>query len=106
VHRQQVVLLERFDKLTDVRFCPSAVDPKLTCELFRDLWLRRALLQEFEDSRSDEVEAEHLAVEDVEDDTAILAVRGPYVFCDSHDFESFPQFAVRSDSTDIATCGV
>ena len=101
-----MVLLKCFDKFTHVRFGGSPLDPKLTCKLFRDLWLRRALLQEFEDSRSDEVEAEHLAVEDVEDDTAILAVRGPYVLCDSHDFESFPQFAVRSDSTDIATCGV
>ena len=101
-----MVLLKCFDKFTHVRFGGSPLDPKLACELFCDLWLRRALLQEFEDSRSDKVEAEHLAVEDVEDDTAILAVRGPYVFCDSHDFESFPQFAVRSDSTDIATCGV
>jgi len=64
------------------------------------------LLQELEDSGSDEIEAEHLPVEDVQDDGAILAVSGPDVFCNSHDFESFPQFAVHSDSTDIATPGV
>jgi hypothetical protein len=100
------VLLKRFDKFTHVRFGGSPLDPKLTRELFRDLGFRRALLQEFENSRSDEIEAEHLPVENVEDNTAILAVRGPDVFCDSHGFESFLKFAVRSDSTDIASSGV
>ena len=101
-----MVLLKCFDKLAHVGFGRSAVDPEIARELFRDIGLRTTLLQEFENSRSDEIEAEHLPVEDVEDNTAILAVRGPDVFCNSHDFESFPQFAVHSDSTDIATPGV
>lgn len=105
-HRQQMVLLKCFDKFTHVRFSGNAIDAELTRELFRDLGLRRALLQKFQDSGTCEIETEHLTVEDVEDNTAIMAVCGPDVICDSHDFKSFPQFAVHLDSTHIASCGV
>jgi hypothetical protein len=103
---QQMVFLERFNELTHIRFSRSPVDPELARKLFRDFGLGTALLQEFQNSRSYEIEAEHLPVEDVEDDSAILAVRGPYAFGNSHDRESCPWPAVPWDVSYLATAGV
>ena len=49
-HREQMVLLERFDEFAHIRLGRSARNTELACELFRDFGLRRALLQEFQDS--------------------------------------------------------
>jgi len=47
---------------------------ELSNDLTYDFWLGRPIFKEFEDSRSDEVEVEHLALPDIEGDCAVLSV--------------------------------
>jgi hypothetical protein len=79
---QEVVLLEDFDKLTHVSFGRGPVDPKLVRKFFSDFGFRRSMLQEFQDSRSDKIEAEHLSVEDVENGRAVGAVGRTHMLLD------------------------
>jgi len=77
-----MVFLERFEKLTNIRFCCYTLDPQFTHELFRDFGLSHALLRKLQNHRSCKIEAEHLPVENVEDGCAVGAVGRAHVFWD------------------------
>jgi len=74
-----VVFLERFEKLANIHFCCNTVDREFTHKLFRDFWLSHALLRKLKNHRSDEIEAEHLPVVNVEDGCAVGTVGRTHV---------------------------
>jgi hypothetical protein len=55
-------------------FSKMPADAELSDDLIDDFWLGRSVFEEFENSRSDEVEVEHLTLSDVEDDCTVRAV--------------------------------
>jgi hypothetical protein len=79
VCNQQMVFLERLDKFTQICRCRNALDPKLDRELIRDFGLHQALLQEFKDPRSNEIEAEHLPAANVEDGCSVRTMRSTHI---------------------------
>ena len=62
------------------RFRNVSADSELPDDLVDDFWLARTLVEEFENARSDEVEIEHLALPDIQDNGAILAVGAANTF--------------------------
>jgi len=62
---------EKFMKICRDRF-PRCTE--LLAQFFGDLCFRAALFQELEHARAHEVQPEHLSMEDVEDDGAVLVV--------------------------------
>jgi hypothetical protein len=78
------MFLEMGEKFLEVRCNDLATDAELPAHPFGNLSFRVALFQKFEHPRTYQVQPEHLPVEDVEYDGAILAMRGTQVFRQLH----------------------
>lgn len=77
-----MVFLKRLDKLANIRFCCNTLDPEFTHKLFRDFGLSHALLRKLKNHRSDEIEAKHLPVANVEHGCAVGTVGRAHVLRD------------------------
>jgi hypothetical protein len=76
----EAIFLQSPEELLYIVFSKVPANAEFSNDLINDFWLRRAVFQKFEDSRSDEVEVEHLALPDIQDNGAILAVRASNTF--------------------------
>jgi hypothetical protein len=99
---EKVMFFEMGQEFLEIDFHHLSGYGELTTDFVRDLCFGAALLQKFEHSRADPVQSEHLTLTDIEDDSSVPVVRGTDAFGNSHDFESFPQFAACSDVSNIA----
>jgi hypothetical protein len=70
----QTIFPQCLEERVYIVFSKMPADAKLSDDLVDDFWLGRPVFEEFENSRSDEVEVEHLTLSDVEDDGTVLAV--------------------------------
>lgn len=68
------MFLQVREEFPEVAFDGLAACAKFAADGLGDLRLGAALFQEFENSRTDKVETEHLSVEDIEDDGAVGVV--------------------------------
>lgn len=59
-------------------------DPKLCAQSLRNLFFAVALPEEFEDARANEVQTEHLAFANMENNCSILIVGGAHVIGNFH----------------------
>ena len=64
-------------------FSKMPADAELSNDFIDNLWLRGPFFEECENSRSDEIEVEHLTLPDIEDDCAVLAVCAAHCVGDS-----------------------
>lgn len=69
-----MICLQGLEELLYIVLGTVSAYAELSDDLIDNLCLSGPLFEECEDSRSDEVEVEHLALPDVEDDRAVLAV--------------------------------
>jgi hypothetical protein len=60
-----------------------AADAEFSKDFFDDFWCSGTVFEKLEDSRSDEVEVEHLALPDIQYDGSVLAVRATNACCNS-----------------------
>jgi hypothetical protein len=72
---EQVMSLQGFDELADVAFSDAPAHFEFLADFVDDGGFGCPGLKEFEDSGPDEVEVEHLALLDIQDNGAILTVR-------------------------------
>jgi hypothetical protein len=72
---KKVVFLERLDEFVDVG--PRGFDAHAECaaNFLRDVGLVPSLFEKFQDSGPDSIQAEHLAMKDVEHDPSIFRLR-------------------------------
>jgi len=68
------MLFQMREKFLDIGSNSFTRNSELIAQLVGYLSFRVALFQEFEDARAHKVRTEHLSVEDVEDDSAVLIV--------------------------------
>jgi hypothetical protein len=71
---EKMMFFEMREKFLEIRCDGFASDAKLVAQLVGNLYFRAALFQEFEHPRAYEIQPEHLSVEDVEDDGAVLVM--------------------------------
>jgi hypothetical protein len=76
----QTVFLQGLQKFIYIAFRAVTANAKLSNDLIDDLWLAGPTFKKFKDSRSDEVEVEHLAVPNIQDNGTILSVRAADAF--------------------------
>ena len=70
----EVRLLQALEKFPDIVLHKFPADAELAAISSTIAGSVEPIVEKFEDSRSDEVEVEHLALPDIEDDRAVLAV--------------------------------
>ncbi len=75
--------LQRFDEFTHITFDSFAAGIELAADHIHDIGLRRPFFKKLENPRSNEIQVEHLALLDIEDDRAILSVRAANSIRDS-----------------------
>jgi hypothetical protein len=75
--RKNVVFLERLDEFVDVCAHGLQIHAAATANFIRDVGLIPSLFEEFQDSGSDWIQAEHLAMKDVEHNPSVSALCVP-----------------------------
>jgi len=80
---EQVMLLQGFNELFEVAFGGISAHFKLLADFIDNCRSGCPSFKKLEDSRTDEVEIEHLALPDIEHYGAILAMRTANAFCNS-----------------------
>jgi hypothetical protein len=81
---EQVVFFKMREELLKVCGHDFARDGKLLADGIDDLFVRETMFQEFQHAGTDEVQPIHLAVKDVEDDSAVWVMRRAHVFRQFH----------------------
>lgn len=69
------MLLQRFDEFTYITFDSFSAGIEFAADHIHDVGLRRPFFKKFENPLPNEIQVEHLALLDIEDDRAILSVR-------------------------------
>lgn len=69
------MLLQGLDELSHVAFSDVPAHFEFLADFIDDCRLRCPSFKKLEDARTDQVEVEHLALPDIQDNGAILAVR-------------------------------
>jgi hypothetical protein len=69
-----MIVLQRLEELLHIVLGAVPVDAELPDDLIYDFGLARPSFEKLEDSRSGQVEVEHLALPDIKNDGAVLAV--------------------------------
>ena len=71
---EKLMLFQMREKFVDIGSSSFARNTELVAQFVGYLCFRAALFQEFQNARAHKVRTEHLSVEDVEDDGAVLIV--------------------------------
>jgi hypothetical protein len=71
----ETVFFEDLEEFPYIVFHTVTASAEFSDDLLDDLRLRESALEKFEDPGPDEVEVEHLPAPDIQDNSAILAVR-------------------------------
>jgi hypothetical protein len=69
------VLFEHREKFAEIRFYDSAACSVLLADFIHDLTFGASFLEEFENAGAYKVEAEYLAVKDIQHDRSVLVVK-------------------------------
>jgi len=70
----EFVFFQSINEFAHVAFCNDAAHVELVTDSIDNRRFVSSVLEKFEDSRSDEIEVEHLPLPDIEDDCSVLAV--------------------------------
>ena len=77
---EQVMLAQGFEELAQIAFSGFAIYLKFLADSLDDCRFRLPNLKKFENSRTDEVDVEHLALPDIQHNGAVLAMRATDAF--------------------------
>ena len=77
-----MVLLEAFKEFANVAFDDFRANPEFATDFLDHLGFRATALKHFEDLGAHEIESEHLAVMNVENDCPVAVVSAPHSFGD------------------------
>jgi hypothetical protein len=77
------MFLQNLKELIYVILSTISANTELSSDRIDDFWLGVSLFEESEDTRSNEIQVEHLASLDIQYDRTIFATRAANVFCNS-----------------------
>jgi hypothetical protein len=77
----QLVSRQSLEEVLNIILGKVSADAEFTNDLLNDFWLlRRPAFKKFEDPRAHEIDVEHVALPDIQNDCAILAMRTANAF--------------------------
>ena len=76
----QLIFRQSLQEVLNIILGKVSADAEFSNDLLNDLWLRRTAFEKFENSRAHEIDVEHPALPDIQNDCAILAMRAANAF--------------------------